>query len=530
MRETVDAVVIGAGHHGLVSAAVLADAGWDVLVLEEREKVGGAVASRTVDGWVMDEFSACYPLAAASPVLRHLELERHGLSWQRPNRVLAHLGKPEAQAALIHLDPQQTAARLAEDHPADEANWLRMVDQYQQIREPFLDALLTRWPPVRSVGRLLGTVGARETPRFVRTFSLPLTRFSEEAFAGQAARMLLAGNAAHADIPPEAPGSGLFGWLMAMLAQDVGFPSPSGGAGELAGALARRAESAGARVETGTRVTRVVTSGGRVAGVVTEGGRQVAVRRAVVADTSAPQMFARLLSAEDLPPRLLDDLEHFEWDLPTVKLNYRLSAPMPWSASEAHGAGVVHLGADTAGLTRWFTDLNTGVLPQRPFALLGQMTTTDPGRSPAGTETMWVYSHLPRSRAGDADARLLTERLEEMIDSYAPGWRDNVLDRWDQRPSDLEAADRNLTGGAVGGGTSQLFQQAVFRPVVGLGGPRTPVAGLYLGSSSAHPGGGVHGACGYLAARAALSDHSWWGRPRQKLELAALHWLYGDGV
>lgn len=528
MRESVDAVVIGAGHHGLVSAAVLADAGWDVLVLEESDQVGGAVRSRTVDGWVMDEFSACYPLAAASPVLRELDLQQYGLAWERPDRVLAHLGDPAAEAPVIHLDPERTAAGLAGDHLADEANWLRMVEHYQQIRQPFLDALLTRWPPVRPLGELVKTVGARELPRFIRTFMLPLTRFSEEAFAGEAARMLLAGNAAHADIPPEAPGSGLFGWLMAMLAQDVGFPSPRGGAGQLSQALARRAEASGARVETGVKVDRVVTSAGRVAGVASRDGRQIEVRRAVIADTSAPQLYGALLAPRDLPPRLLEDLRHFEWDLPTVKLNYRLSAPMPWKAAGAHGAGVVHLGGDTAGITRWFTDLATGVVPEHPFALLGQMTTTDPSRSPSGTETIWVYSHLPRGHASADDGRLLMQRLEDMVERYAPGWRDLVVERWEQGPSALEAADRNLTGGAVGGGTSQLFQQAIFRPVVGFGGPRTPVSGLYLGSASAHPGGGVHGACGYLAARAALTDHAWWGRPRQRLELAALHWLYAQ--
>lgn len=525
--EAVDAVVIGAGHHGLVSAAVLADAGWDVLVLESRDKVGGAVASVVHDGWVMDEFSSCYPLAVASPVLRSLDLAAHGLVWSTPERVVAHVGDAsDRTGALIHRDRTRTAAELGAAHPGDEQAWLDLCTLWDRVSAPLLDALLTRWPPVRSAARLGRAVGIRALPDLVRTMLLPLSQLAAERFRGEPARALLSGNSLHADIPPEAPGSGLFGVIMAMLAQSVGFPSPTGGAGRLAEALLARAEAAGARVETGVTVCRVVTSGGRVVGVETTDGRRVRARRAVVADTSAPALYRDLLDDGVVGQGLLDRLDSFAWDLPTVKLNLRLSGPLPWTAREARGTGVVHVGRDTDGLVRWAADLGSGVVPQEPFALLGQMTTTDPTRSPDGTETVWAYSHLPRGRGDDAAGRELAEAMGRMLDRFAPGWRDLVVEEWVQLPSDLTGADANLVGGAVGGGTSQLFQQLIFRPVVGTGGPRTPVAGLYLGSAAAHPGGGVHGGCGYLAARAALTDHAWWGRPRQRLELAALHRLY----
>ncbi|EKA61386.1 FAD dependent oxidoreductase [Janibacter hoylei PVAS-1] len=251
--QTVDAVVVGAGHHGLVTAALLADAGWDVLVVEERDEVGGAVASRVDGDWVEDEFSACHPLALASPVLRDLGLEHHGLEWAHAPRPLAHLAGRDRDGIALHADPLDTAADLDRGHPGDGAAWLEMVEQWQRVREPLIRALLTRWPPVADAARLVARIGLREAPDLARMALLPVHQLAREHFGGAGAAQLLAGNAMHADIPPTAPGSGLYGWLMTMLCQDVGFPSPRGGTRQLARALRLRAEAAGARVETGGR-------------------------------------------------------------------------------------------------------------------------------------------------------------------------------------------------------------------------------------------------------------------------------------
>lgn len=526
--ETVDAVVIGGGHHGLVAATTLADAGWDVVLLEARDKVGGAISSVDREGWVLDEFSACHPLAAASPVLSALDLHSHGLRWKRSEVVLSHPCSPEDErGATIHADPQRTAAALADEHPADGRAWLDLVDEWQRLKEPLLDALLTRWPPVAPGLRLARAVGAADLARLTRFLLLPTTRMGEELFRGEAGRLLLAGNAMHADIPPDAPGSGVFGWIMAMLAQDVGFPSPEGGSGRLAEALASRARAAGVDIRTGERVERVDVVAGR-ADVVRTAGGAVRARRAVIADTSAPTLYNRLLDERAVSQRFRAQLDRFAWDLPTVKLNYRLRGTPAWTARDARSAGVVHVGADMAGLVHWSADLTTGRTPRRPFALVGQMSTIDPTRSPAGTEALWAYTHLPRGSTDDRDADDLVERTEEMLEAHAPGWGELVLDRWVQRPSDLQASDDNLGLGAVGGGTQQLFQQLIFRPVPGVGGARTPVDQLYLGSAAIHPGGGVHGACGYLAARTALADQRWWGRPGRRLALGALHRMYAD--
>jgi phytoene dehydrogenase-like protein len=176
----------------------------------------------------------------------------------------------------------------------------------------------------------------------------------------------------------------------------------------------------------------------------------------------------------------------------------------------------------------WAADIESRRVPRSPFLLFGQMTTADPTRSPEGTESAWAYTHLPRGVSDEASADELAKRVDEVVEEFAPGFSGHVLHRMVQSPADLQAADPNLVHGAVNGGTAQLFQQLVFRPVPGLGRPETVVGGLYLGSASAHPGGGVHGVCGWLAARAALGEHRALGMLRRRVTSAALELIYRD--
>lgn len=224
----------------------------------------------------------------------------------------------------------------------------------------------------------------------------PAGVMAQRLFEGDAARLLLLGNAMHADVPIDAPGSGVMGYLLIMMAQDGGFPVPVGGAGRLTAALVDRATAAGARIECNRPVEAIEVKGGRAVGVRTADGTYVQVRRAVVADTSAPQLYRHLLPADALPAVLLRDLDHFVWDTPVLKVNYALNARIPWRSASLAGAGTVHLGADHDGLIRWMADLNTRTVPQSPFLLFGQMTTADASRSPEGTESAWAYTHLPR--------------------------------------------------------------------------------------------------------------------------------------
>ena len=525
-----DAVVVGAGPNGLVAANALADAGWDVVLVEANDEVGGAVRSAevTAPGYVSDLFSAFYPLAAASPIIRDLHLEEHGLVWRRAPHVLAH-ALEDGSAAVLCSRAQDTAAGLESQAAGDGEAWLELVAGWDRIRDPLLDALFTPFPPVTSGARMLRRLGAAGTLDFARLGVTPVRRLGQERFSGRGAGLLLTGNAMHSDIPPDGAGSGLFGWLLCMLGQDVGFPVPEGGAGELAAALRRRAEGLGVRVLTGTPVTAVTTAAGRATGVRLADASEVRARRGVLADVPAPALYEDLLADHPLPRRLRRDIGRFQWDNATIKVNWALDRPVPWTAPGARGAGTVHLGVDQDGFVDFSADLTVGRVPQRPFMLFGQMTTSDPSRSPAGTASAWAYTHVPRGI--DWTGQELADhvdRMEAAVERVAPGFRESQVARQVQSPGDLEAEDQSLVDGAINAGTAGLHQQLVLRPIPGLGRPETPVPGLYLASASAHPGGGVHGACGWNAARAAIGANGATGGVRRALTRTAWARLLKD--
>ncbi|MFF9488032.1 phytoene desaturase family protein [Streptomyces sp. NPDC014676] len=512
-----DAVVIGAGPNGLVAANLLADAGWSVEVLEEQPEPGGAVRhDRGTDPeFVSDLCSSFYPLAAASPVVSGLRLERHGLRWSHAPHVVAH-PLSDGRCAVLDRRVDVTADSLEAFAPGDGAAWHRLHDMWEGLRPDLLDALFTPFPPVRSGLRLAVRLRGTGGLRMARTLVLPVRRMAEEEFRGEGGGLLLAGNALHADLAPEAAGSGGFGWLMSMLGQTYGFPVPAGGAGALTEALARRLESRGGVLRCGRRVDRILVRDGRATGVRTADGETFAAGRAVLADVAVPALYRELLGPEDVPAQILDDLRRFQWDFATFKVDWALDGPVPWSCEQAAGAGTVHLADGIDELTRFAAQLATGSVPDRPFCLFGQMTTSDPSRSPRGTESAWAYTHVPHDVTGDAggdsltgawdtkEQELMADRVERQVERFAPGFRSTIRARRVLAPPTLQALDRNLYGGAINGGTTAMHQQLFFRPTPGTGRPETHVKGLYLASAGAHPGGGVHGAPGANAARAAL--------------------------
>lgn len=449
--EHADAVVVGSGPNGLTAANLLADAGWDVVVLEANEDPGGAVRSGALieADSTHDLYSSFYPLGVASPVLQSLALEDHGLRWRRSELVVAH---------------------------------------------PRLDG------------------SCAVLARFARFGMLPVARLGAEAFGGDGGPRLLAGNALHADLAPEAPGGALFGWVLCGLGQQVGFPVAEGGSGNLTATLVARLRRVGGRLECSRRVTRILTEGGRATGVVTEDG----ARRAVLADVGAPALYEQLLDRDAVPARVLADIGRFQYDNATVKVDWTLDGEIPWSHPDVRRAGTVHVAEGVDALAEQSSNIARGLLPNRPFLVMGQYARTDPTRQPAGRETAWAYTHLPQKILGDSgpdglqgswdeETEVFVARMETQIEELAPGFGRLIRGRHVFTPPGFQRANANLVNGALNGGTAALHQQLVLRPIPGLGRSETPVDGLYMASASAHPGGGVHGACGANAARAALA-------------------------
>lgn len=525
-----DAVVVGAGHNGLVSANILADAGWDVVVLEATEHLGGAVRSGEVTspGYVSDLFSAFYPFGAASPVLQALELETHGMQWSHAPSVLAHVF-PDDRCAVLSRDVAETAESVSAFAPSDGAAWEHVVGQWERIEDTMLDALFRPFPPVLPVARLARQLHVAGLARLARLAVLPVRRCTEEWFDGDGARMLMAGCAMHADLSPESAGSAIFGWLLTMIGQTHGFPVPRGGAGGLTDALATRLARRGGTMRTASPVERILMNGGRAVGVRLRSGETVWARRAVLADVNAPELYGALVGHDRLPPRFGRDLSQFQWDTPTLKLDWALSAPIPWQAPGAGRAGTVHLDLDMDGMTEFSSSLARRRVPEQPLIILGQMTTADPSRSPAGTESAWGYTHLPiRHPLTEDDIDRHVALVESVVDRHAPGFKARIVSRYVQSPSRLNQENPNLRHGAINGGTTQLHQQLIFRPTIGLGGAATPVDRLFLASASAHPGGGVHGGPGSNAARAALARSGAGGGLSRLATSAAFGRLYRD--
>jgi phytoene dehydrogenase-like protein len=264
-------------------------------------------------------------------------------------------------------------------------------------------------------------------------------------------------------------------------------------------------------------IRRVGVRGRRAHAAVTADGRRFEARRAILADCGAPALFLKMLPPELVPERIRDAVgRRYQYDNSTFKVNWALREPIPWSAADARRASTVHVAEGMNGLTQATVQLAERSIPARPFLVLGQYSMVDSSRSPQGTETAWAYTHLPQSPLKDAAGELsgdwsredeperFADRMEEEVERLAPGFRQRIIKRHIQTPLYLERHNRNLVGGAINGGTAQLYQQAIFRPFPGLGRPTTPVRGLYLASSSAHPGGGLHGGPGGNAARTAL--------------------------
>jgi phytoene dehydrogenase-like protein len=496
-----DALVVGSGPNGLAAAITMAEAGWRVLVLEASERAGGAVATEelTLPGFQHDTYSSVYPAAAASPVFASLPLERHGLRWVHPQACLAH-PLPDGAAAALYRDLDRTVASLDAIHAGDGERWQAFASPFLRHFDALRATMLGAFPPLLGSARLAAGIGPRGMMDLTRLLLMPAQALGEELFEDDGTRAWLYGSAIHSDAPLLGAGSAIAAAYLTLLGHGVGWPSPEGGAGRLADALIAHLRELGGEVRTRAKVTALRVERGRVVGVELEYGERESAP-VVIADVMPGALAS--LAAEALPARYTLALRRFRAGPATLKLDWALDGPIPWSAPQAREAGTVHVGGSASEVLASTTI--SGGLPERPFMLLGQQSIADPTRAPAGKHTAWAYTHGSQSVDWAAESDRHVERMEAQVERFAPGFRDLILARHVLGPAELQRRNANLLGGDVGGG-SYALDQLIFRPVPSLTPYRTPVRGLYLGSAATFPGGAVHGVPGRSAARTALVE------------------------
>lgn len=494
-----DAVVIGSGPNGLAAAVRLAEAGRSVLVCEAAEHWGGAVRTEelTLPGFRHDSYSAVYPAGVASPVFNRMPLQEHGLEWVHPHACAAS-PLPDGRAAVLYRSLEDTARSLNGLHPGDGDRWVGFAQPFVDAWDALRDTMLAGFPPIRGPFELLTNAGPVQLVKFAALLPGSSKALGGRLFEGQEARAWLHASSQHGDAPPDKPGSAIAGFYLNVLGNAVGWPSPRGGSGALTDALVSYLRSLGGEVRTSAPVTQVLMASGRVTGVVVAGEERVSAPT-VVADVMPHALLA--LTGDAIGGTYRSLLRRYRYGASTLKVDWALDGPIPWTNEEVRRAGTIHVAGNEDELLETLATSRTG-LPERPFLLAGQQSVADPTRAPEGKHTLWAYTHGP-PLARDLDWDAHVDRVEAQIERYAPGFRDLVLARHVMTPRDLEGRNRNLVGGDVGGG-SYALRQVVFRPVPKLSPYATPVDGLFIGSAATFPGGAVHGVPGDAAARAAL--------------------------
>ena len=472
MADEHDAVIVGSGPNGLAAGIALARAGCSVLICEANATIGGGTRSAelTRPGFLHDVCSAVHPLAAGSPFFKALPLERFGLEWIQPEIPLAH-PLDDGSAACLHRDVNFTAEQLHGDSSAYRRLMKPLARNWEKLANEFLQPML-HWP---------------RHPLALARFGIPAlcpaTLLSKILFKHEPARALFGGIAAHSFLPLESIASSAFGLVLGMAGHAVGWPIPRGGSQTIANALANYLRELGGKIEINHRAENL---------------NVLPKSRAVLLDVSVWE-FLRI-AREQLPTAYRRRLESFRHGPGIFKIDYALSKPIPWKAEACRRAGTVHLGGTMDEMAAAERDVACGRIPERPFTLVAQQSLFDETRAPRGQHTLWAYCHVPF----DCDTDM-SGRIESQIERFAPGFRDCILARHKMDAADLEKSNPNLAGGDINGGAANLMQ-LIARPILSPAPYGTPLRGVYLCSSSTPPGGGVHGMCGYYAARLALRE------------------------
>jgi phytoene dehydrogenase-like protein len=465
-----DAIVVGSGPNGLAAAIALAQAGRSVRVIEAETAIGGGTRTEelTLPGHLHDVCSAVHPLLLGSPFLSSLPLAEHGLAVVHPDLPLAHPLDGGAAVAL-HRSVEDTAAQLGRDGRAYE----RLIGPLVRDWEALVGLLLG--PPLRPPRHPLPAV------RFAALGLRSAAGLTGRRFAAEPARAVLAGNAAHSMRPLTAPGTGAFALLLVMLAHAVGWPVAAGGSRAISDAMASLLRSLGGEIETGRLVTSL---------------RELPPARAVLLDVT-PRALLRI-TGDRFTGRYRTALQRFRYGPGVFKVDYALREPVPWTAAECRRAGTVHVGGGLAELAESEAQVAAGRAPDRPYVLVAQQSLFDPARAPAGAHTLWAYCHVPNGSGAD-----MTGAIERQIERFAPGFGNVVVARHSMGPAQVEAKNPNYVGGDINAGLADV-RQLLARPALRPAPHATPDPRIFLCSSSTPPGGGVHGMCGWYAARAAL--------------------------
>jgi phytoene dehydrogenase-like protein len=474
MADEWDAVVVGAGPNGLTAAATLGRAGWRVLVVEAAPTIGGGTRSGelTRPGFVHDICSAVHPMAVISPAFAPLDLQAHGVNWVFPEVQMAH-PLDGGRAALLLRSVGGTAASLG----PDQASYRTLLEPLVESADRVVSAVMSPLTPPR-----MGDLPV--LARFGLAGAWPATRLARSRFRSDEARGLLAGLAAHSMLSLRSLATGGFGLFLGLLGHSVGWPVASGGSQAIADALG----------------SIIVGTGGEVVvGQAVESLDELPPARATLLDVSPRQLIR--IAGHRLPDRYRRAVERYRYGAGVWKVDWALDGRIPWTADGARQAATVHVGGTLEEIAAAEGDVAAGRQPQRPFVLVGQPTIIDPSRAPAGAHVAWAYCHVPNGSTFD-----MTQRIEDQIERFAPGFKERVLSRHAMGPAEVERHDANYIGGDIAVGSTDL-RQLVTRPVVSRCPWRTPVPGLYLCSSATPPGPGVHGMCGWHAAQTALRDH-----------------------
>jgi len=466
----IDAVVVGSGPNGLSAAVALARAGLSVRVYEAAATIGGGARTQelTLPGFHHDVCSAVHPLAISSEFFSQLPLQSYGLEWIEPPIELAHPFDREPPALLVR-SVAATASALGADDRA-----------YRDLMEPFVrhwDALAAdalapvRWPSHPLIMARFGAVG-------MRSFTGVAHRFSTTA-----ARALLAGIAGHSIQPLSDAGTASAAILLGAAAHHAGWPMPRRGSASITTALASYLKSLGGEIETSAEIKSLA---------------DVPAARATLLDVTPRQLLS--ICGDRLSSHYRAQLERFRYGPGVFKVDWALTAPVPWASPECARAGTVHLGGTFEEIAASEAAVGRGEHPERPFVLIAQPSMFDSTRAPDGLHTLWGYCHVPSGSTVD-----MLPRIEAQIERFAPGFRERVLARHTLNSAQLEARNANLVGGDIAAGANTL-RQLLFRPVMKWNPYSTSMRGVYLCSASTPPGGGVHGLCGYHAARSALRE------------------------